>query len=95
MFKKKPMCEVCGEKEASSFSYFMTNPDAHQGEWKFVCGCTSNHENYYIQIKRFFADPPASVDWIAHMHEKSWMDWGNFMTMIYRFRKATNSFSTL
>lgn len=43
----------------------------------------------------FFRSPAATVDWLAHMHEKAWMDWVDFMDMMYRFRHATNSYFQL
>ena len=95
MFKTKPMCEECGTNEATSFSFIGNNPESFEGNWKFVCECTIDNEDYYIPINSFFANPPAAVDWMAHMQEKSWMDWNNFMEMMNRFRKATNSFGAL
>ncbi|MEY6434247.1 hypothetical protein ABC977_17790 [Thioalkalicoccus limnaeus] len=95
MFKKKPICEVCGNNEATAFSFIVRDSDSFEGDWKFVCECTAEKEDYYILIQSFFSRPPAAVDWLAHMHEKSWMDWKNFMEMIYRFRSATDSFGAL
>lgn len=95
MFKKKPICELCSQNEATSFSFIATSSDPSIGDWKFVCECTSDEEDYYIPIKSFFSKPPAAVDWMAHMHEKSWMNWSNFMEMMHRFRKATDSYGAL
>jgi len=86
------MCEVCSKNEATSFSFILTDAESFQGDWKFACECTTENEKYYIQLKDFFANPSSSVDWMAHMHEKSWMDWNNFMEMMDRFRKATDSY---
>ena len=95
MFKVKPICEACGEKEAESFSFLPFDSDSSNGEWKFVCECTSESEHYYIPISNFFANPSATVDWMAHMNEKTWMDWSNFMNMMERFRKVTDSYGAL
>lgn len=95
MFKIKPMCEKCAENEATSFSLIITDAALSQGDWRFVCECTVENEGYFIPISSFFANPPAAVDWMAHMQEKSWMDWKNFMEMITRFRKATDSYGAL
>ena len=95
MFKQKPICEECGKNEATSFSFFPFDSDPSKGEWKFVCECTNESEDYYILIKQFFANPPAAVDWMAHMSSKTWMDWNDFMKMMNRFRIATNSFGAL
>jgi len=95
MFKEKPICEACGQNEAISFSFFPFDSDSSKGEWKFVCECTSETEDYYIPIKDFFANPPAAVGWMAHMNEKTWMDWSDFMNMMERFCEVTDSYGTL
>jgi len=95
MFKKKPMCEVCGEKEATSFSFIPTGNDLDIGNGKFTCECTSNEEKYYIPISDFFSSPSATIDWLAHLQEKPWVDWNNFMKMMDRFRTSTESFNFL
>lgn len=95
MFNKKPICEVCGKNEATSFSFIIFDQEIERGDWKFVCECTRDNEDYYIEIKDLFATPPKTVDWLAHMHEKPWMDWRNFMEMIKRFRQATDSYFSL
>jgi hypothetical protein len=95
MFNQKPICEVCRKKEATSFSFLTESSDFSKGDWKFVCDCTAADESYDISINRFFANAPSTVDWLAHMHEKTWMDWSNFMEMMCRFRKATNSFRSM
>ncbi|MEY3786585.1 MAG: hypothetical protein RLZ75_792 [Pseudomonadota bacterium] len=94
MFKIKPICEECGRSEASSFS-FIRETEPFKGNWKFICDCTANDEDYYIQINKFFSNPSASVDWMGHMQEKTWMNWQNFMEMMSRFRKATGSYGSL
>lgn len=95
IFKKTPICEVCGKQEATSFSFIEEDPETGEGHWKFCCECTSDHENYYIQFDRFFSNPAAAVDWMSHMSEKSWMDWNDFMNMMTRFREATDSYNAL
>ena len=94
MFKKTPSCELCSAEEATAFSLIAISGQPMDGEWKFVGACSNENEEYYIEIERFFKNPPASVDWIAHMHEKSWMNWQSFMDMMTRFRAATNSFGS-
>ena len=98
MFNKKPMCELCGEKEAISFS-LLCDWKAYQGDnrllkmngkWKFICDCVS--EERWIKIEDFFKTPAATVDNLAHAHQKEYVDWDEFMDMIVRFRKATDSY---
>ena len=92
MFKTKPICELCGKNEATSFSFFVDDSKSYSSNWKFVCECTADNERYAILIQRFFSNPSSTVDWMAHMHEKDWMDWNNFMDMMTRFRAATDSY---
>lgn len=94
MFKRKPICEECGQNEATFLSFFSFPFDADPSKdvWKFVCECTTKRKIYSIPIENFFANPPATVDWMAHMNEKTWMNWNDFMNMMERFREATESF---
>lgn len=95
MFKQAPVCEVCGLNEAAAIVFLQNPLGAWTGVWKFACGCTSQEEGYYIEIHRIFSSPPATVDWLAHMRKKDWVDWNDFMSMMRRFRVATNSFGIL
>jgi hypothetical protein len=98
MFDKKPMCEICGKKEATHFT--LERPDTTdnavikmEGKWRFVCQDEDGYNEFtHISIERFFKTPSATVDLMAHTHEKDWMNWDNFMDMIHRFRTATGSF---
>lgn len=98
MFEQKPMCEICGTKEATHFILETsdTTDDAIlkvKGKWKFVCQDEDDSNEFtHIPIDRFLKNPSATVDWMAHTHEKAWMNWDNFMDMIHRFRKATGSY---
>lgn len=95
MFKKTPICEECGKGEAVSFSFVGEYSPIGKGHWKFCCECTESTESRFIQIDQFFSSPSATVDWMAHMHEKTWMDWNDFMNMMTRFREATGSNTSL
>ena len=90
-FKKKPMCEACEKEPATSFSRF----DSHPDKWRFTCQCTSESENYYVEIQKFFSSPASTVDWLAHLNEKPWVAWPKFMAMMDRFRAATDSYNSL
>ena len=85
-FKKTPMCEVCGERQAISFSQLADR------KWKFTCMCTADDELYYVDLERFFASTSTVVNWLAHLHGKAGMDWVDFMGMMDRFREATGSY---
>jgi hypothetical protein len=101
MFDKKPMCEICGTKEATHFT--LNGPYTGdiaiikaQGKWKFVCQDEDDYDEFtYIPIESFFKTPSATVDWMAHTHERAWMNWDNFMDMIRRFQEATGSYRKL
>ena len=92
VFNKKPICEVCGKKEATIFT---ATPEADSNQWKFECD--EEHEDiakYYVPIDQYFSTPCATVDWHGHLNEKTWMDWKDFMDMMRRFRQATNCFNS-
>ena len=83
--KTQPMCEVCRKSPAISFSHFK---DREPGKrWMFTCMCTSEKETYYIELGRFYHSSRSAVGWLTHMHEKVWMDWGEFMDMLTRFHE--------
>jgi hypothetical protein len=93
MFKKTPICEICGNKPATSFSHFRPGNIKGVSGWLFTCICTDETEDYYIKLADFFSSPPATVDWLAHVNEKTWVDWSDFMAMMDRFREATDSYN--
>ncbi len=96
MFNVSPMCEICGKAEATHFALERPDTTDHEqikreGKWRFVCVDENNYnEFYHISIKEYFKSPMQTVDWMAHIHRKDWMNNDNFMDMIVRFRKATN-----
>lgn len=77
----KVICEKCGQEKAYSFSYFRDTD-----EWMFTGDCTRESEDYYIEFDRFFESPKETVDWLAHMSEKGWMNWDDFTGMMCRLR---------
>jgi hypothetical protein len=84
---KKPTCEVCSKRPATSFAYF----DEHQPgrRWLFSCPCSDEKQDYSVIIDDFFATPEATVDRLTRLHQKTWIDWREFMGMIQRFRDVT------
>jgi hypothetical protein len=95
LFKQVPLCEVCCANKATSFSRVTDPKDSNAITWKFVCLCTADAEQRYVPIDRFFANPAATTDWLAHLNEIAEMDWHSFMNMMTRFRRATDSFGML
>jgi hypothetical protein len=91
-FPKPPICEICRKDPAISFSHFPPGSKGNAQGWLFTCMCTADTEDYYIKFDSIFSSPASTVDWLAHMHEKSWMNWPNFMDMVDRFREATQSY---
>jgi len=80
---KTPVCEVCHKKPAVSFSFFFQDlSHGYGGEWKFCCDGTCEEEDYYISVNDFFS---AQAEWLKHLEEKRWMDWGNWHVMMKRF----------
>ncbi len=92
-FDKKPICEKCRKGVAISFSYFDHAPSGKH--WRFCCSCTDETEKYYVKIDSFFSSAASTIDWLAHLHEKDWVDWRDFMNMMDRFRDATGSYSKM
>ncbi len=86
LFNTMPLCEACEKSEAVSFSLI-------NQQWQFTCYCTAEKESYYIEFDQYFSRPSETVDWMAHLHAKPWMDWNNFMSMICRFRKKIGLFN--
>ncbi len=96
MFTNEPICEVCGKNKAISFSHFDANHNIEvSAGWKFVCMCTNDIEDYDVLISGFFDNPASTVDWLAHLKDKPWMDSDDFLEMIQRFRTSTASFGKL
>lgn len=99
MFRYKPMCEICGKKKASHFTLERPNTSDHlrikrEGKWRFVCEDEVGYNEYYaVSINRMFESPGETVDWMAHLNEKDYMNWDNFMEMIYRFRREAFGFN--
>jgi len=90
-FIRTPLCEECESKTATLFCSF--EDDRGKFLWYFSCDdCERPNEIYEIEISHFFKSPSATVDWLSHLHEKTWMNWSDFMEMMYRFRAATNSY---
>jgi len=88
-FKKVPVCEHCNCTPATHF--ILVGED---NDWAFYCDkCSVEYGDYPIEILDFFKKPAATVDWLAHLHGKVWINWNNFMEMMFRFREATHSYS--
>jgi hypothetical protein len=86
--KTKALCEICNIKEAIFFSF-------NNNEWEFTCELCDECPRYYAKISNFFKSKSATIDWLAHLSEKPWINWNDFMSMMHRYRKATNSFNCL
>ena len=80
---KVPTCEVCREKPAVSFSFFFRDlNEGRDGAWKLCCDCACGVEDYYILFNDFFS---GEAGWLAHLREKTWMDWSDWHAMMKRF----------
>jgi len=88
MFPKIPRCEVCKENPALFFS-----ADYESGRWSWICKEADCPEGYWISFEDIFKSAPATVDWLAHLTEKSWFKHDEFFKMMERFREATGSFN--
>jgi hypothetical protein len=83
------MCELLGNIPAEHFTF-------RRGKWMFVSTDAPEDVNeYHFPIAYFFQSPSATIDWLAHLNEKSWFDPKSFCDMIDRFREATDSYGAL
>jgi hypothetical protein len=83
------MCELLPNEPAEHFTH-------RNGRWMFVS--TVAHElpdEYHFEIDRFFNSPRSTVDWLAHLHEKTWFDANDFCEMMDRFRIVTGSYGAI
>jgi hypothetical protein len=93
-FPKAPKCELC--KKKSAIAFWLLRSDSGKSRWKFCCNCADEQDDIYvIMLDRFFHSPASTVDWLAHINEKKWMNWSDFIAMIDRFREATQSYEQL
>jgi len=81
-----------GEQQEAEGNEQIDPNAAKKTGWRFCGACMYEEGTYPIEIDRFFHSPPATVDWIAHLHEKNWMDWRDFADMMDRFRHSTQSY---
>ena len=58
-----------------------------------MCDSQKCPDNYIILFTRFFKSPAATVDWLAHLAEKGWIEDNAyaFFEMMENFRTATGS----
>jgi hypothetical protein len=88
-FNKTPRCELLPAKPAQYFT-------CQDGKWLFVSlEAPEKLTDYHFEIADFFKSPASTIDWLAHLSEKEWFDPHDFLAMIHRFRKATDSYGGL
>jgi hypothetical protein len=90
-FPTQPECETCRKETAAVFIKGL-DPE-NPINWRFVCPkCDSLvHVAYRVEIDSFLASPAHTVNWLAHLGTKGWMNWAEFAQMMRRFRSATGS----
>jgi hypothetical protein len=86
-----PILEEEEQEEAEGDEAADPNGAKKRG-WRFCGACMNEEGTYSIEVDRFFRSAPTTVDWIAHLNEKTWMDWRDFADMIDRFRASTQSY---
>jgi len=92
-FPKEPKCQICKIKEATTF--VLAGQTYDKAKWWFTCiECNVEYEKYYFNIDKFLNSPPSTIDWLSHLHQKNWINWDNFMDMIIKFRKESDSFNS-
>ncbi|HET8797576.1 MAG TPA: hypothetical protein VFO89_07810 [Thermoanaerobaculia bacterium] len=80
------VCEICDIKTAVAFA--LIGPVGSHGSWKLSCVTCHEDEEYGIKFTEFFRSPEETIEWLAQLAEKSWIDWADFIRMILRLRGA-------
>lgn len=64
--------------------------DGAPANWRYAGDCMDDNARivYDVSFCAFFSDPAETVDWLAHLSEKSWFDWTDFSEMMIRLRTA-------
>ena len=79
-------CEICG-KDLNLLAGYFSCPDVNSGEWQVTCGdCPDGFYNFSVQS--FFESPKATVNWLAHLHEKRWFKPDKFFELMERLRNG-------
>lgn len=66
---------------------YFSCPDLEEGEWQFICTDCPDGE-YNFSTLTFFESPRATVNWLAHLHEKRWFDPSKFFDFMQRLRSG-------
>ena len=91
MNQKNPLCEVCGENEATHAVFIREPSDTFIGSWKFTCDCTKSIEHNSIPLDKLFGSPTATSEWLEHLRDKTWFNNDDFLAMMERFRSETGN----
>jgi hypothetical protein len=85
--RRLPRCELCRAEPATTFSWFA-------GTWRFAGRCTSDREQYFIEMHQGghgFLDSAASREhWLDHLREKRWFNEADFLAMLRRHEAAAS-----
>ena len=88
LFPKIPRCEVCKSEPATSLSVICKDG---ADSWVLAGACTEGREQYYVTFDSMFESPAETVDWIAHLSEKTWFSPREFFSVVRRLRAVTSS----
>lgn len=94
-FPVLPKCEFCKSRTAIGF---IPDIDTFKkrgsgASWMWVCSSDDCPDGYIVEFARFFNSPAATVDWLAHLADKSWFDANKFCKMMERFRDETKCYN--
>ena len=89
MTTKSAKCERTGQNIPLTDGYLVGSVTT--GEWSFVSASAIHKPlEYNIAVKSLTATPEAMVDWLAHLHEKTWFVHSKFFDFFHRFRNEIN-----
>ncbi len=85
-------CELCQTHLHLSdgyFAYFDGRSQRNFKGWYFACvNCPD--AGYDIKVSKFFQSPTETINWLAHIAEKSWFDGNEFCDFMWRLRAWLN-----
>jgi hypothetical protein len=94
MSLKTAKCERTGQQILLVDGFLVAN--AATGEWSFISIDAEEHSyDYHVAISALIKSPEALVDWMAHLHEKSWFKPTKLFEFFERFREENSLFGSL
>jgi hypothetical protein len=85
-------CERTGKDISLRDGFFTADP--FTGEWSFVGkDAPEKSGEYNVAVDDLLSSPKSLVDWLAHLHEKTWFDPEKFFQFFERFRESNGLYN--